>query len=145
MLTRMRGAGADAWRSDGATTPLAAPLLPIRVPRFALVGIDGPATGQRWESQDASCSIGSEASNDFVIADRTVSRFHCTVVVEATSARLRDVGSLNGTRVDGVVVVECLLRPGNVVRVGKSALRFEAIEGECEVPASGAARVRNTS
>lgn len=45
--------------------------------------------------------IGSHASNDLVLNDPMVSRFHCELSRDSRGWRLRDSGSLNGTRVNG--------------------------------------------
>jgi len=39
--------------------------------------------------------------------------------------RIRDLDSLNGTVLDGVGIIEALLRLGSLVRLGKTVIRFE--------------------
>jgi transcriptional regulator with PAS, ATPase and Fis domain len=110
---------------DGTTELDTALTAPNAVRRFRLTLVEGQPRGLEWESSGDRCSVGSHASNDLVLDDSTVSRFHCEIVVDRRGARVRDLGSLNGTVVDGTRVVEAFLRDGSVVRVGRTGLRFE--------------------
>ncbi|MFK7988447.1 MAG: sigma 54-interacting transcriptional regulator [Sandaracinaceae bacterium] len=94
----------------------------LLVQRFSLTAEDDPST--RFESETDRCSIGSHPSNDLVLDDPTVSRFHCEVWITDEGARVRDLGSRNGTRVDGVRVGEAWLKDGSRLRVGRPNLRF---------------------
>ena len=96
------------------------------VPGFQLTVVD--VDGRVWRGEAGRCAIGSHALNDLQLDDGAVSRFHCEVVVGDDGARLRDLGSKNGTVVDGVRVVEVFLRSGSLIMVGRSALRFELLE-----------------
>jgi DNA-binding NtrC family response regulator len=92
---------------------------------FLLTVIDGPRAAVTWSAEGDRCSIGAHDSNDLVVQEDTVSRFHCEVVMSAEGARVRDLGSLNGTVVDGVKVVEGFLRERSVIRLGATAIRFQ--------------------
>src|SRR5215475_10171589 len=72
------------------------------VQRFRMVVVEGAQAGQTWESQSDTCSIGSHQSNDLVLEDPTVSRFHCEIRMTDRGARVVDLDSRNGTFVDGV-------------------------------------------
>ena len=76
----------------------------VAVPRLSLtVEREGGIATQRGLVHDGDlCKIGSHASNDIVLRDPMVSRFHCRLVREDGMWRLRDSGSMNGTRLDGV-------------------------------------------
>src|SRR5262245_28745605 len=67
------------------------------VTRFRISIVEGPQAGKSWESGTDRCSIGSHPSNDLVIEDPTVSRFHCEIRITADEARVRDLDSRNGT------------------------------------------------
>ena len=77
-----------------------------------------------WSSETDRCTIGSLSSCDLVIGDDAVSRCHCEIVIQDRSARIRDLGSLNGTVVDGVRVVDAYLMRDSLIRIGHAALRF---------------------
>ncbi len=59
-----------------------------------------------------------------MLADDTVSRRHAELRVEEDCWVLRDLGSSNGTWVNGRRVIESEVRPGDVVQLGASALRL---------------------
>src|SRR5580658_2359950 len=50
--------------------------------------------------QGEVCRIGTHSSNDVVLRDPAVSRFHCKLTYEGGVWRLQDSGSLNGTTLD---------------------------------------------
>ena len=107
-----------------------------RVRRFALSVVEGPDAGQKWQSTGSSCSIGSEASNDLVLSDPTVSRYHCELTTDESGARLRDLGSRNGSVLDGVVVVEAMPRHGSLIRLGDSVVRLDLEDAHNQLPLS---------
>ncbi len=110
----------------------------LAVQRFTLKVVEGASAGKSVRSSGATCSVGSSPSNDLVIDDSTVSRFHCEVRATEHGLSIRDLGSRNGTGVDGVGVVEAFLRDGSVVRVGNSTVRLELETGENQIDASPA-------
>ncbi|MBI2894318.1 MAG: sigma 54-interacting transcriptional regulator [Deltaproteobacteria bacterium] len=96
-----------------------------RVRRFALTVAEGPRAGHGWESAGDRSTVGSHPSNDVVVDDPTVSRFHCEVWMDPDGgARVRDLESRNGTTVDGLRIKEAWLRDGSTVRLGRTVLRF---------------------
>jgi DNA-binding NtrC family response regulator len=85
-----------------------------------------------------ACRIGSDASNDVVLDDPTVSALHCEIDVTSTGAWVRDDGSVNGTDVDGLAVREAALRDGSLLSLGNVTLRFRWGRAEREGPGVGA-------
>ncbi len=73
------------------------------------------------------CRIGSHESNDLVLQDKTISRFHCRIAREGSAWRLTDAGSRNGTRLDGVKVLVAELDAEAVVVLGESTLRVKPV------------------
>jgi two-component system response regulator GlrR len=69
--------------------------------------------------------IGADDRADIVLADPSLSRFHCEIEVERGRPVLHDLGSRNGTHVDGVPVLEAPLRDGALLLLGRTQLRFE--------------------
>ncbi len=118
--------------TDGTTEVSTAHQRPsFRVQRFHL---SGPSV--RFESRGSSCSIGSHPSNDLILDDPTVSRFHCEIRVGPQGVRLKDLSSRNGTSVDGVSLIEGFLRDGSMLSLGNSTLRFELDRGANQLEAS---------
>ena len=63
--------------------------------------------------------MGKSPDNDLVIVDETVSRYHFEVVEEESGYLVRDVGSTNGTIVDGARIREAYLRSGATITAGR--------------------------
>jgi transcriptional regulator with GAF, ATPase, and Fis domain len=98
--------------------------------------IEGPDTGAVFQLDPNAPSrilLGTSPACSIRLTDPTVSRRHAALEPTGRRYRLTDLGSTNGTFVDGVAVVEALLRGGEVVRFGSSAMRAEA-DAEGEVP-----------
>jgi transcriptional regulator with GAF, ATPase, and Fis domain len=94
------------------------------VRRFRLAVVDSSKPKAEYLSTKESCSIGSHPLNDFVLDDPTVSRFHCEIRLTEQGPVLRDLGSRNGTVMDGVQVLAVLLKNGSRLRLGNSTLQF---------------------
>lgn len=77
--------------------------------------------------------IGSHQSNDLVLADRAVSRFHCILERVKSTFRLTDVGSLNGTTIAGVRVRDAdALLPECRIELGESVVRIRDADAVAE-------------
>jgi ABC-type multidrug transport system ATPase subunit/ABC-type multidrug transport system permease subunit len=70
-------------------------------------------------------TLGRDRSNDVVLEDPNVSRFHAEVERVADRVAVRDLFSRNGTRVNGELVREALLEPGSEVGIGPYRLVFD--------------------
>src|SRR5688572_16419547 len=76
-------------------------------------------------------TIGRHSTNRLAVSDPSVSRFHARVTwdVEARRPEIEDLGSANGTRVDGRIVHgRVALRDGSEVSVGDVTLAIELDE-----------------
>jgi pSer/pThr/pTyr-binding forkhead associated (FHA) protein len=72
--------------------------------------------------------LGREANCDIVLADDEASRHHAELRWDHGRFHLVDRGSLNGTRVNGQGILgQVLLRSGDIVEIGTTGYRFEAI------------------
>src|SRR5437879_369074 len=83
------------------------------VQRFRLKVIAGADAGKSLESNGERTVIGKHESADLVLTETTVSRFHCEIVVKDGRASVRDLGSRNGTLVNGLEVLHAYLRDGS--------------------------------
>jgi hypothetical protein len=68
--------------------------------------------------------IGRQADNDLVVVDPGVSRHHCEIINESGTCTLHDLGSTNGTYVNGNVTTEHALRHGDRISVGSTVVEF---------------------
>jgi hypothetical protein len=90
-----------------------------------LVVTRGATAGSRYALSSATTSIGRHPESDVFLDDVTVSRRHAEVARTPEGLYLlRDVGSLNGTYLDGERVDEVALREGAQIQVGKFRLVF---------------------
>lgn len=92
------------------------------VGRIRVVG--GPSAGAEHAFVDPRAVLGSGAAANLVLADPTISRLHCELSHERGLVRLRDLGSKNGCRVAGTLVLDALLSPGTRVQVGASTIEI---------------------
>lgn len=65
----------------------------------------GEFAGRRFRIADEA-TIGSAADNDVVLESATVSRHHARITASEGGYRLEDLGSSNGTRLDGDLLRE---------------------------------------
>ncbi len=105
----------------------------LEVSRLALVVLSGADRGSEHVVARDKCVIGKSRDNDVVLRDDTVSRVHCEIVRERQGYLLRDLGSTNGTRLDGARVREVFLTPGAVVTVGKVELKVRTVAERIEL------------
>jgi transcriptional regulator with GAF, ATPase, and Fis domain len=126
--------------SEQDVTSRVAPAHAMRIWSVVLVVVDGPSRGARAAVGSEIARIGTADGNDLVLADRTVSRFHCELLVRGNTILIRDCGSTNGTLIDGVRVREAEIPPGTLVRIGGSALRVELGDEPTFVEVSGRSR-----
>ena len=70
-------------------------------------------------------TIGRDPSNDVVLDDPNVSRFHAEVVRSGEVVELHDLGSRNGTRIDGEPTGRARLSAGSEIGIGPYRLLFD--------------------
>jgi DNA-binding NtrC family response regulator len=107
----------------------------VRMVRLRIRPPDG-APERVQELAQQAVRVGNRRGNDVVLDDETVSRIHFEIALDEHGYRLRDLGSRNGTFVDGVRVRDVYLRPGAVIVAGRCELRLEALDREAELPLS---------
>src|SRR5262245_63673123 len=69
-----------------------------------LISISGPMEGTTFSVTDADVTIGRGPSNSICIADPLLSRQHCRITRQGDAFNLHDLGSFNGTFVNGVPI-----------------------------------------
>ena len=88
-----------------------------------LRGITGATKGRTWESTDV-LRVGRLESLEIRLEDASVSRFHAEIRCTPHGWRLRDHGSTNGTRLNGVRLNagEWPLRPRDLIQLGDASI-----------------------
>jgi pSer/pThr/pTyr-binding forkhead associated (FHA) protein len=97
-------------------------------PKVFLKVIAGPDIGQEFEIVGEVLTIGrvsKMASWEVCLNDRTVSRPHSRIEKNGSSYFLIDLGSANGTTVNGLFAIEpVMLNEGDVIGIGETRLTF---------------------
>jgi pSer/pThr/pTyr-binding forkhead associated (FHA) protein len=86
---------------------------------FALIVASGPRRGLHWALVDGSTRVGRDPHDGIFLDDVTVSRHHAEFVVEGDSLVVRDLGSTNGTYVNGERLDGAELESGDEVIIGR--------------------------
>lgn len=101
-----------------------------------LISQTGELQGQRWHLSQEEILIGRSPECDIVVPDRQVSRHHAVLERTPAGFQINDLGSKNGTHVNGVRIEEgLLLRDGDVIQVAL-ALKLTYVGTEATVPLS---------
>src|SRR5438045_904500 len=91
--------------------------------------LQGPDKGRRFELPDAPALVGRE-SRQLPLSDNTVSRRHAELVPGDDGWVLRDLGSSNGTYINGLRVTNrYILKLGDQIRVGRTLMVFGSQPG----------------
>lgn len=99
-------------------------------PSYRIVLRAGPTPGKTFPLDKPEVFIGRDLSNDIVINDPEISRRHSHLVLKNGVYLLEDMGSTNGTSVNGQRLAGLSeLHPGDVITLGERVtLAFEAVQ-----------------
>jgi pSer/pThr/pTyr-binding forkhead associated (FHA) protein len=86
---------------------------------FALVVTDGPHQGTHWNLARGRNEAGRNVSATLFLDDITVSRHHAAFLSEQGRLWVEDLGSTNGTYVNGKRAERAELNPGDEVIIGR--------------------------
>ena len=88
----------------------------------------GPFAGRIVALPSQMVTIGRAPDNDVVVGDPATSGHHGRIEVRTGSFWISDLGSTNGTLVNGEPVIEKQLSDGDMIAIGQNTLRF-SLEG----------------
>jgi hypothetical protein len=98
-----------------------------------LIAQAGPLNGQRWLLKD-DVIIGRDASCTVVIQNRQVSRYHVRFSTLPQGVQLEDLGSKNGTHINGQEVMEpIMLQDGDIIQIAY-AQQFIFLSSDSTLP-----------
>lgn len=98
-----------------------------------LIAQTGPLNGQRWLLKN-DVIVGRDESCNVVIQNRQVSRYHARFVNLPQGVQLEDLGSKNGTHINGREVVEpVILQDGDVIQIAY-AQQFIYLSSDSTLP-----------
>lgn len=95
-----------------------------------LIVIKGSDEGKQFSLNDSVASAGRDSSSRIRLMDTEVSRRHAEFFRTPEGHRVRDVGSANGTFVNGQSIRDVLLQPGDHVQIGQTVLVYTPDRGE---------------
>lgn len=100
----------------------------VRGPRATLAVTDPGGSVRRIVAGGGALTIGRAESNRLILADSRASRHHARIVARDGLLVLTDLGSTNGTRVNGLAVREIPVGAGDEIRIGASVIVVEAVD-----------------
>lgn len=86
--------------------------------------LEGQNRGKKMTLSKDVTKLGKRETNDLIISDKTVSREHLEIKYQADSFVLIDLGSTNGTYLNGNRVKEAYLSPGDLIKIGNTTIEF---------------------
>jgi pSer/pThr/pTyr-binding forkhead associated (FHA) protein len=89
-----------------------------------LIGIRGPVAGHKFVLH-AETAIGRGASNDIMVVSNMLSRSHTRIMLLGNAWMLQDLGTTNGSYVNGKQVESCRLEDGDLLLLGDAEFRFK--------------------
>ena len=96
--------------------------------------IKGPDRGEQIALRESAVTFGSSPSCSLVLTDKTVSRQHLEAKREGEAVVLRDLGSTNGTFVQGARFKELTIGYGGEFKLGRTVVKYlpdeEVVEPE---------------
>jgi pSer/pThr/pTyr-binding forkhead associated (FHA) protein len=101
----------------------------VDAPRALLREIRPNGAERAITVEGAALTIGRGTDNGLVLDDARVSRHHGRLQARRGTLVYTDTGSTNGTRVNGLVVDEIVLGPGDRLQLGDTILVVETIPG----------------
>lgn len=123
----------DLNASTGATQIFHMPSADATVPDLmgaekpshpTLTIVKGPQIGETFELDSPIITLGRDVKSSVFLNDMTVSRHHAHISLNAGKAVVEDLGSLNGTWVDGAIVSKAVLRDGSTIQIGTFRMVF---------------------
>lgn len=94
---------------------------------FVLAVVEGPDTGLviTLDASGPRALLGQSPVCSLRLTDPEVSRRHASLAVTATHLQIIELGSTNGTTVNGVSVKEASLHGGEAIRVGRTVIKVQ--------------------
>lgn len=88
-----------------------------------ILSLDGALLGE-YPLDKEHITIGRRSANDIHIDNLAVSGEHATIVTIGNNSLLEDIGSTNGTRVNGKQIKKHVLQHGDAIQLGKYQLKY---------------------
>ncbi len=100
-----------------------------QIPVASMSATDTPRltdiSGNEYRLTKSVTNIGRGVDADIQISDNGASRLHCAIVL-GSQVIVRDLGSTNGTTVDGRRITEAVLQDGSIIKLGNTTLTYKS-------------------
>src|SRR5438270_5807 len=90
-----------------------------------LVLLSAGLTGRTHELKADKTTVGRLEDNTFQIAEPSVSSHHCELILKGNEVVVHDLGSTNGTFINGEKIDQAPMKPGQILRLGQIEMRLE--------------------
>ena len=84
-----------------------------------------------FKLSDTEVVLGRTADNQISLPYTNVSRHHASVFMSGEDYYVEDMGSTNGTYVNGVKIAKCVLRPNDLIQIGETKIYYSEREELC--------------
>ncbi|MGD9874245.1 MAG: ATP-binding protein [Kiritimatiellia bacterium] len=95
---------------------------------LTLTIVKGPGTGQLFPLDKPEVVVGREPGEGLTLEDLSVSRRHFRLILGKSTPEIEDLGSRNGTLLNGKPVTRHALNDGDSIEIGQTTLRFDLIK-----------------
>ena len=110
------------YRNGGNKTRL------LKEPPKTVMALRSDTTGRAIILNGGKTTIGRTAESTVLIDDGSISEHHCEIFSRNGEVIVKDLGSTNGTFVNGERIVETTLKPDQTLRIGNVEFRVESQE-----------------
>lgn len=101
-----------------------------------LVLLSEGLTGRTFEFKTEKTTVGRVADNMFEIPEGSISSHHAELTLKGNELHIKDLGSTNGTFINGEKIMEGTVKPGQILRLGMVEMRFETSDAAAAAAAS---------
>lgn len=95
--------------------------------------VKGPHTGSTFVLDSDVVTIGRDPSATVFLNDTTVSRHHAKIDLSPSIATIEDLGSLNGTWINGAIVNRANLEDGTTIQIGTFRMIFHTTQNTSRI------------
>lgn len=90
-----------------------------------LIGMSSTVKGKKFNLDEGETFVGRQSQNHVPIEDASISGRHCSIQREDRRYTLLDLGSTNGTRLNGARINRASLKPKDIIQIGGIEMMFD--------------------
>ena len=104
----------------------------MRRRRVSYLEVNSPERPRlNFKLADSRVVMGRTSDNQIPLPYTNVSRHHAGVFLSGEDYYVEDMGSTNGTYVNGVKIAKCVLRPNDLIQIGETKIYYSEREELC--------------